>query len=349
MATLRTIHLPSDEAADHSFPPANGSGASLDQSVYEALKALDYLRRKKKGKITIERAKLLVEDRVEWDSIKKLLDEYSMSQICISLRRLQHDGVFISATVAARRFPEPPPVIDDPISEHVYHEEVEEQEEAESSNLIEGPPLVTPVEIPFGAQYRLLVHVQDCLERVCYNYGRKNMPEEDLLRQGWDCAEAVTLHSWINLDPNLQVMPMLDDRAEVPEGTLQAIVDIPRRTVARTRTTSAKLEELLRGAEDYIEILKDEAHLTAIQSLREDVHLAIEDLNQSECHLQDELKKSLSEIAEQRAKLDRKEQAIISRVKKDRERYQARAGLEIKSAVERSNEVQLANNISDRD
>lgn len=67
-------------------------------------------------------------------------------------------------------------------------------EPAQVNPIVTIPPLF-PVYSPFQAQHNLLVHLQKLLELVCYNFGKKLMPDI-MLQRGWNCPELVELNRW---------------------------------------------------------------------------------------------------------------------------------------------------------
>lgn len=346
--TSRAIQPRCNESTGQGHSSADGGQERLHWQVYKALKTVDILERKPIGQLTMGKSRIIVRNRSEWESIKALLHEYTEEQICISLRTLQHEGVFRSADVAATRFPEPAPASDLLMPDPASHEESEAREKTETSNPTARLQHVVSAEIPYGAQYGLLVYLQGRVEQACYNYGQENIPEV-LPEQGWDCAEAVTLERWIEQNPDLHLTLKPESENEVPTGTSEAIADIHRCVVGRVRQDSKGLERLLRGAEDYAELLGDMTLHETTRELRRDVIRALAELRRNEDHLQDNLQKSLSDIAKRRVELDREEQAVINKTKRFKERYETRAGSKIKSAVERSSKAIMVENLDDTD
>lgn len=58
------------------------------------------------------------------------------------------------------------------------------------------PPLDSDIPfLPFKLQHRILITLQNTLERACYDFARKHYPEF-LIRKGWDCPEAGELTHW---------------------------------------------------------------------------------------------------------------------------------------------------------
>lgn len=58
------------------------------------------------------------------------------------------------------------------------------------------PPLDSDIPfLPFKLQHRILITLQNFLERACYDFARKHYPEF-LIRKGWDCPEAGELTHW---------------------------------------------------------------------------------------------------------------------------------------------------------
>jgi len=57
-----------------------------------------------------------------------------------------------------------------------------------------GVPSLYPVYLPYHTQHKLLGTVQQALERACYDFAMRFLPEA--VEEEWECAESVELNLW---------------------------------------------------------------------------------------------------------------------------------------------------------
>ncbi|KAM0540351.1 hypothetical protein ACHAO7_011260, partial [Fusarium culmorum] len=153
--------------------------------------------------------------------------------------------------------------------------------------------------LPFSSQHKLIVHLQEVLEGACFAYGQRNLA--GILRgRGWDCAEAVALHTWMNEFPAMTKTLDTKHRREL----LQSGVDIQNIVAKRTRIDWSRMKKLLDDAFELTEILNVKGYSDTVQKVRLDIGLAVEGLSCKEQEAKELQDEELQRIAEERRKLD---------------------------------------------
>ncbi|KAH7110421.1 hypothetical protein B0J13DRAFT_416398, partial [Dactylonectria estremocensis] len=339
-----------------------------DKAVYLALKQAKPFQGKR-GKLYLERRiKQVINKRRSLDKVKKLLDQHGMDALCASVKVLLGDGVFASTDKAKTRFPELFPelptggqkreVFEDEVQNETTGlqpaKQVRQGENEPSKEAMKEPhgmqphlmwirgtdqfclaavqPQEPPVHLPFGAQHKLMVQLQEYLEHACYAYGQRKM-QETLRERGWDCVEAVELHSWMEEFLHRYKTFETESSSEVLEKLFQSVADIRHTAVRRTHTDSVGIKKFLLDAEHLVRLLQVEEYLGVINKLRLHIERVLIELGQNNRFLQVRAEEKKSEIAVERAMLDQLEKATIAETRKGVEEYQALAGSEVMKAI----------------
>ncbi|KGQ10248.1 hypothetical protein BBAD15_g4409 [Beauveria bassiana D1-5] len=184
-----------------------------------------------------------------------------------------------------------------------------------------------------GAQHRLFVHVQNMLEQVYNEYGRRKLP--DLMRsRGWDCPEAVELNLWAG---EFARHPSLFDKnpdVGVPLRELfQSIANIRHTAVHRVLVQRKGIEKSLKDAERFMTLLEHTGQRDKISKLRRDTATALDELGRSKHLLRARLDETLQNITEQRKKLDLFEKTAVEEMTREDEEYQLLAEECVKAAI----------------
>ncbi|KAF9760791.1 hypothetical protein IL306_004117 [Fusarium sp. DS 682] len=183
--------------------------------------------------------------------------------------------------------------------------------------------------LPFGSQHKLMVHLQEVLEGACFAYGQRNLA--GILRErGWDCVEAVALHTWMN------EFPAMTETFDTIHGRelLQSVVDIQDIAAKRTRIDWSRMKKLLDDAFELTEVLNVKEYSDIVQKVRIDIGKAVEGLSCKEQEAEDQQEEKLQRIAEERRKLDRCE-VEVRKYKENRTRdYRKWAESEVEGILE---------------
>ncbi|KAF5025520.1 hypothetical protein F66182_2425 [Fusarium sp. NRRL 66182] len=162
--------------------------------------------------------------------------------------------------------------------------------------------------LPYGAQHRLVVYLQQHLEHICFAFGQRHMAEV-LLDRGWDCPEAVELHIWMQ-----EFRSQEHARDGVPSikqhrRLLDSIIKIRNYAVDRTRIDCAEVERLLSYALTLTKIMGEGKSVEVTEKLREDIIGANQWLGEETEQLNKRFDSKLNEIKSARVKLDELEEA----------------------------------------
>ncbi|KAF6517682.1 hypothetical protein HZS61_003243 [Fusarium oxysporum f. sp. conglutinans] len=189
--------------------------------------------------------------------------------------------------------------------------------EADPAEVYEAPAETKPLEVeeacgdrvqeeqnticlPFSSQHKLIVYLQEVLETACFAYGQKKLPTQ-LRKRGWDCVEAVALHTWMNEFPAMTEAFDTVHRREL----LQSVVDIQDIAAKRTRIDWSRMKKLLDDAFELTEVLNVKEYSDIVQEVRIDIGKAVEGLSCKEQEAEDQQEEKLQRIAEERRKLDK--------------------------------------------
>jgi hypothetical protein len=158
----------------------------------------------------------------------------------------------------------------------------------------------------------LIVYLQEVLETACFAYGQKKLRTQ-LRKRGWDCVEAVALHTWMNEFPAMTEAFDTIHRREL----LQSVVDIQDIAAKRTRIDWSRMKKLLDDAFELTEVLNVKEYSDIVQKVRIDIGKAVEGLSCKEQEAEDQQEEKLQRIVEERRKLDKCE-VEVRKYKKNR-------------------------------
>ena len=128
-------------------------------------------------------------------------------------------------------------------------------------------PSLYPGYLPYSTQHRLLVQLQEGLERACYDFARRRM-KEIIANEGWTCPESVELNIWAKV---LLSNPDRFPEQEMPEfgrplaDILNSASHIRHTAVHRLRITVNRIENFVSDAELLARLLQDE--LAAVEDM----------------------------------------------------------------------------------
>ncbi|KAF5973622.1 hypothetical protein FBULB1_8195 [Fusarium bulbicola] len=157
--------------------------------------------------------------------------------------------------------------------------------------------------LPFSAQHKLMVHLQERLETMCFSFAQRALPHA-LEARGWDCPEMVQLHLWMK---DLAFQQYVEEKVSDMERRLQllnSISEIRRCAVNRRRIDTIVLEALLSSASELANILEEEHSVNELGQLRNSVIQTTHHLAEQTQKLQAKYETKLQEITAARAKLD---------------------------------------------
>ncbi|KAF5537523.1 hypothetical protein FMEXI_9845 [Fusarium mexicanum] len=169
--------------------------------------------------------------------------------------------------------------------------------------------------LPFSAQHKLMVHLQERLETMCFSFAQRALPHA-LEARGWDCPEMVQLHLWMK---DLTFQQYVEEKVPDMERRIQflnSVSEIRRCAVNRRRIDTTVLEALLSSASELANILEEEHSVNEFDQLRNSVIQTTHHLAEQTQKLQDKYETKLQEITAARAKLDAMEEntkAALSR------------------------------------
>lgn len=177
---------------------------------------------------------------------------------------------------------------------------------------------------------------QAILERACYAFGRRELANT-LSKEGWESAECVELNIWARLfKDNLDSFDTnkIDQLGKPISDLLDAIPHLRHTAVHRHRWSANKVVQFIVDAEALAFVLCDESCLQTLTHLRREAQLAMEEFGRNKDLLESRLANKLTEIALERAELDRIEQKAIQDMLNEDRDYQALAGFNLEQAID---------------
>ncbi|KAI0912220.1 hypothetical protein F4823DRAFT_582210 [Ustulina deusta] len=176
---------------------------------------------------------------------------------------------------------------------------------------------------PLRTQDRILTHVQRLLEKACFDFGRRAMPEVLETRQ-WDCPEAAELNKWV---PELrlrqgELFGGLGEIAQPHDQLLRSLADLRHTAVHRVRINARSLELFLLNAEKFTALLGDATRREMLAKLRLN---AREVIGKLECNKR--------VLGLRRAELDRVRAMGIAGLEREESEYQASAVESLEEAL----------------
>ncbi|ROV98779.1 hypothetical protein VMCG_06789 [Cytospora schulzeri] len=206
-------------------------------------------------------------------------------------------------------------------------------------------PSLFPMYLPFATGHRILVRTQLILETACFRFASETIPEV-CAQRSWDCPEATEL--------NVIVWQLLKQKASLhklqaaatataaaggaaPQGLMMlanSMVRLRHATVHRGRLTAKVLEKLLVDAEALAARLNDKEATAALARTRRGVQENVVEMENNKSMLETSLRRTLDDIAAQRAELDRLEKAAVVDVLRADAEYQGFIGMHLEQSLE---------------
>ena len=137
------------------------------------------------------------------------------------------------------------------------------------------------------------------MEEACFAYAQSHFPQL-LLRNGWDCPEAVELTEWTKLLPQYLGKVVTSKRSEL----FHLLCELRHSAVHRLRKTASGVERLAENAQLFLEALNDSNRSKRVSMLRRELSMAIEELKRNKDFLEGRYLGELKEIKAKRAALD---------------------------------------------
>lgn len=209
-------------------------------------------------------------------------------------------------------------------------------------------PSLFPMYLPFATGHRILTKTQFILEAACFRFALETIPEV-LAKRGWDCAEATELNVIIRQLLNHKTSLQKLEAAAGPDlGMLtRSMTKLRHATVHRGRLTAKVLEQFLADAETFATKLDDKEAISALSRSRGGVQKNIVEMENNKSMLETKLRKTLDDIAAQRAELDRLEKAAVVDVQRADAEYQSYIGTHLEQSLEQADDESDVGGASD--
>jgi len=181
----------------------------------------------------------------------------------------------------------------------------------------------------------LVYYLQQYLEGVCYEFGKKAMLEA-LEKHGWDCAEAAQLESWMEefILRAIYFKDVIDEEAAV--GLFRSVADIQRAAVDRVRIDSAGIKKFLLDAVRLTQVLRvGDSHMV-MDLFRTDIERTLDNLREDEDFLKSQLRVRLRQFRQQREIINAQEKLALSEMEKDIGEYQTKAGSQVRKRTRKA-------------
>ncbi|OAL43717.1 hypothetical protein IQ07DRAFT_665787 [Pyrenochaeta sp. DS3sAY3a] len=170
-----------------------------------------------------------------------------------------------------------------------------------------------PVEVrlPFALQHRVMVELQETLEKACFAFAQKHMP--DVLEQkGWDCAEAGELSKWPKVltrqgSPYLELVKEFEGE---DEAVLAALPRLRNSAVHRQRLSANETLHFVIIGEGFANLLGDDERAESISQMGEHVGPHILKLKEYRAVLGAKLANMRVKVLEEKARLEREEAGV---------------------------------------
>ncbi|KAM0544181.1 hypothetical protein ACHAPJ_011932 [Fusarium lateritium] len=183
------------------------------------------------------------------------------------------------------------------------------------------------IHLPFTSQHELIVHLQRCLESVCFAYGRENIPTT-LQERGWSCSEEVQLSVWMDelllrqheFDTNPGTIDDLDE-------LFRSVAKIQYTAVHRLPIDPSGIKKLVVDATRLVKVLQVEPFRDIVENLQLGMEKVIDDLIKEEHKIQQSHEEKLADIALKRLMLDELERSTCAETKRSLNWCESSAGL----------------------
>ncbi|KAL7758405.1 hypothetical protein ACKLNR_012932 [Fusarium oxysporum f. sp. zingiberi] len=191
------------------------------------------------------------------------------------------------------------------------------------------------LQLPFKSQHMLVGYLQQYLEGICYEFGKKNMLEA-LDKHGWDCAEAAQLESWMEefIRRAIYFKDVIDEEAAV--GLFRSVADIQHVAICRVRIDLAGIKKFLLDTVRLTQILRvGDSHMV-MDLFRTDIKRTLDNLREDKDFLKSQLRVRLCQFRHQREVIDAQEKLALSEIDKDIGECQAKAGTQVRKRTRKA-------------
>ncbi|KAI9154950.1 hypothetical protein HJFPF1_07511 [Paramyrothecium foliicola] len=191
--------------------------------------------------------------------------------------------------------------------------------------------------LPYKAQYSLLVAAQSYLEHACFEFAQQHFSDL-LVENSWDCPEAVEL----NLFAKKLNRRKQDAKAKSSSGGLltpkliTSIIELRHAAVHRQRLSAHTLNIFLRECEEFLTFLGDTTRYQKVSGLRQDAHRILVDLDRDEKAADAVLETKREEIEAARRELQQLELAFSKKVEQARTEFRGVAAKNMIRAVDKA-------------
>ena len=190
--------------------------------------------------------------------------------------------------------------------------------------------------LPFAAQHGLINKIQSTLERTCFDFVKRYLPDK-LRAIGWDCPERADLGGWHQLiKDNLQSLAIrtgIKDFTALLEN-LQIIHDV---STKREPVSAQKLQKLLKDTKNITSCFEPYFTQYTLSGLDHDSKEAFSSLMKRRHGTLKQLEATLSSVKLQKAKLDETASKALEDAAAEIRLWQSQAGLKIERVVQKSN------------
>ncbi|GJC94284.1 ubiquinol-cytochrome-c reductase cytochrome c1 [Colletotrichum higginsianum] len=208
-----------------------------------------------------------------------------------------------------------------------------------SSHLQTGPTFLS-----YEAQHILLTRTQEVLEKACFIYATRHMPQV-LQARHWDVPECGELHIWARLLKTEAKTRFNNKDLPYPylnwDSFFKSIVHLRHKAVHRKQLKGSDVELYLRDAEALTRLLCDDEGAATLARYREQTRRSLEQFEFCKKKLSTRFQAKMDVINARRAELDELErQANQHLVLADKE-VQAKLGSDLKKAIMKSEVPQI--------
>ncbi|KAM5450725.1 hypothetical protein MaudCBS49596_004257 [Microsporum audouinii] len=174
--------------------------------------------------------------------------------------------------------------------------------------------------ISYQIQHLILTKTQSLLEQACFDFTTKWAPEL-ILRETWDCPEAIELSKWtVAVTKALDEIPIDAFRTEdYPniKGIFHSSYELRNISVHRVRISLDKLEGLVQNAVQFLAALCDNSRALRLGKMQAIMGVFMRSLEMEKESIESRLQDELSEIHRLREALDIREKKAVEAMRGD--------------------------------
>lgn len=189
--------------------------------------------------------------------------------------------------------------------------------------------------MPFQTQHIVLCAVQQLLEKACFEFATRSLPEL-VKREKWECAESIELNLWARILANHQSkFPQQDiDNLGKPLSELfDTIAQLRHTSVHRLQVGAVRIQSFLEDAQLLAELLHDEHCTQKLSYFRRQIYMGIEDIKRNKDLLESQYCATIKQIAAQKAELERQERSALDDMFKEDSQYRQLIAMTINQAI----------------